>query len=92
MYDGFGNDRDVLVVGELLDFAERATRARAQRRREHRRELTRERFVHDLKRAHVISAELVRAPKVERNNVRLTSAPTTRSGRRHGVSIGSALS
>ena len=65
----------VLVVRELLDRSERAVRARAQRRREHGRELTRERLVHDLERAHVIAAELVRAPEVERNDVRLTPAP-----------------
>ena len=79
---------DVLVVRELLDRSERAVRARAQRRREHGRELPRERLVHDLERAHVIAAELVRAPEVERNDVRLPPAPLARSGRRHGPSIG----
>ena len=83
-----GQRAHVLVVGELLDRAERAARARAQRRREHGRELPRERLVHDLERAHVIAAELVRAPEVERNNVRLAPAPTDSQWSSPRASIG----
>jgi len=61
---------------------------RTGRRGRNGRELTRERLVHDLERAHVIATELVRAPEVERNYVRLPPAPATRSGRCHEGSIG----
>src|SRR3546814_9682206 len=55
---------DVLVVCELANADQLHLRDGAERRRQHRRELPRERLAHDLEGAHVVAVELVRSTEV----------------------------